>query len=172
MNLFLALGGERCTCFHLAAPECNSVQLQCSFGLSTEGLLATFLLNFQSGITENYRSFVTKCDRNRPGPSAGSVDIRLQSTGPQWVKLWAIVIIPDFNFCCWVSFLLGLGLLLVIMLGSLPWGQVKAASCSGSSSGVSLSRDSGFCLLPILADSVEWIFDSLLLGASLSLKAI
>lgn len=96
MNLFLALGGERSTCFLLAAPECRSVQLQCSFGLFTEGLLSTFLLNFQSGITEIYRGFVTKCDRNRPGPSAGSVDIRLQSTGPQWVKLRAIVIIPDY----------------------------------------------------------------------------
>lgn len=39
---------------------------------------------------------------------------------------------------------------------------MKAAYCSVSSSGVSLSGDIGFCLLPVQADSVEWIFDSLL----------
>ena len=125
-----------------------------------------FSWGFQSDIKEIYRSFVTKHDRNRSRPSAGSVDIKT----PEYTFTVAEdVSSSDYPwFCfrpCLALFVLiwaSEELLLVTMVGSLPWGQVKAADHLGSGSRVSLSGDVGFCLLPIPADSQEWIFDSLL----------
>lgn len=92
MNLYLALVGERCTGFLVLLRSARMYSCNCSF--DTSGL--TFFLKFP--ISYYWFTGLLGLDHLQAQQT-----LKRFSTGPQWLKLWAIVIyrwlfLVEFNF--------------------------------------------------------------------------
>lgn len=137
-----------------------------------------FSWSFQTGIKEIYRSFVTKCDRNRSGPSVGSVDVKTleyRSTVAEVVSSRGYPWVGCLGFFCWVLFYLG------------QWRTASCycvSHCPGDKWKQLIVRALELHCLETLVSAfypsrqVQWngflilCLVKVLLGASLSLKAI